>query len=81
MRNLSVLGSKTTPILSEENSLKDKRIGGTAIDLDNNILYAASEYVSDGEVTVEVWLVENETRIVRKRPPASSSEDTKLYYD
>lgn len=51
MRNLTL-------IVTESSSLSNLNLTSTAIDLDENVIYAASEQQTlDGEVAVELWRV------------------------
>ena len=51
MRNLTL-------IATESSSLSNLNLTSTAIDLDENVVYAASEQQTlDGEVAVELWRV------------------------
>lgn len=51
MRNLTL-------IATESSSLSNLNLTSTAIDLDENVIYAASEQQTlDGEVAVELWRV------------------------
>jgi len=51
MRNLTL-------IATESSSFANLNLTSTAIDLDENVIYAASEQLTlDGEVAVEIWHV------------------------
>lgn len=65
MRNLSLLASRTTGVISDIDLANEKTVTATAIDLDQNVLYAASERVgTEGEVDIELWRVDSQTNTV-----------------